>query len=67
MFGPSLTYETSVVLTARYCQLLRPLLTSLIPTRGTETSPGKGGYPSIYRCYIYNPELMHLKGFAMLC
>ena len=31
MFGPSLIYETSVVLTARCYQLLRPLLTSLAP------------------------------------
>lgn len=41
MFGPSSDGETSVVLTARYFQLLWPLLTSLMPTRGTETSPGK--------------------------
>jgi len=41
MFGPSLMRESSVVLTARYYQLLWPLLTSLMPTRGTETSPGK--------------------------
>jgi hypothetical protein len=41
MFGPSLTCETSVVLTARYCQLLRPLLTSPQCSRHQETSPGK--------------------------
>jgi hypothetical protein len=44
MFGPSLTCETSVVLTARYDQLLRPLLTSLSCTRHQETSPGKSAF-----------------------
>ena len=33
MFGPSLTCETSVVCTARYCQVLWLLLTSPCATR----------------------------------
>jgi len=58
MFSPSMTCETSVALTARYCQLLRPLLTSLISTRGTETSPGKSAFPAyrqagFIRCLRY--------------
>ncbi|AFL85494.1 hypothetical protein Belba_2969 [Belliella baltica DSM 15883] len=41
MFSPSLPSETSVALTARYRQLLRPRLTSLRCSRHPETSLGK--------------------------
>ena len=41
MFGPSLPSETSVALTARYRQLLRPRLTSLRCSLHPETSLGK--------------------------
>ena len=41
MFSPSLPSETSVALTARYRQLLRPRLTSLGCSRHPETSLGK--------------------------
>lgn len=41
MFSPSLPSETSVALTARYRQLLRPRLTSLRCSRYPETSLGK--------------------------
>jgi len=42
------------VLTARYCQLLWPLLTSLMLSRSTETSPGKDIIPSSDSCGIYS-------------